>query len=164
MVHFTGYAVVRGSHRGTEFLARNAKRLSSNFTARTPRATRITPRVISPAAVARLASLLIDHQKGSHCPGGKSDAQVPVISTRPHPLPDFVVRQNHGKNEIFGPLLPILTYSDLGRLLAKINTLYTQTACRLRVEPKSTGDRSGPDRYLSSGGGPMNQTQCLLVD
>jgi hypothetical protein len=45
------------------------------------------------------------------------------------------------EDEIFGPRLPILNYSELRKLLAK-GQIAPQTSRRLRVQPKSGDDRS----------------------
>ena len=44
------------------------------------------------------------------------------------------------QDEIFGPLLPILTYSDLGKLLAKIKSLPKPLAgmCSAEISRRST--------------------------
>src|SRR5579862_8819830 len=75
-------------------------------------------RVISPAAVERLASL-IDPKKVIY--GGKFDPPARYLD--PTILYPVSWSDKIMKDEIFGPLLPILTYSDLGTLLAKIKSL-----------------------------------------
>src|SRR5215475_2533391 len=112
-------------------------------------------RVISPAAVERLASL-IDPKKVVY--GGKSDAPARYLD--PTILYPISWSDKIMEDEIFGPLLPILTYSDLGKLLAKLKSM-----------PKPLGgyvfSRNQPtiDRVLGSlsfGGGAVNQTNIFL--
>jgi acyl-CoA reductase-like NAD-dependent aldehyde dehydrogenase len=45
------------------------------------------------------------------------------------------------EDEVFGPLLPILTYSDLGKLLAKIKSLPKPLAGY--VQPETANNRPG---------------------
>jgi aldehyde dehydrogenase (NAD+) len=68
--------------------------------------------------VKRLASLIDPSKVVS---GGKFDESAPYLDPTilyPVSWSDKVM-----EDEVFGPLLPILTYSDLGKLLAKIKSL-----------------------------------------
>jgi aldehyde dehydrogenase (NAD+) len=64
------------------------------------------------------------------------------------------------EDEIFGPILPILTYSNLGELLAKIKSLpkplsgYVFSRNQQAVEQVL--------RSLSFGGGAVNETNILV--
>ena len=53
--------------------------------------------------------------------GGKSDAQARYLD--PTILYPISWSDKIMEDEIFGPLLPILTYSDLGKLIEKIKSL-----------------------------------------
>jgi aldehyde dehydrogenase (NAD+) len=59
------------------------------------------------------------------------------------------------QDEVFGPILPILTYSDLGKLLAKIKSLPKPLAGYLFSRNQQTIDQVL--RSLSFGGGAVNQ-------
>ena len=64
------------------------------------------------------------------------------------------------QDEIFGPLLPILVYSDLSDLLAKIKSMPKPLAAYL-----FSRDQAAIDRVLGSlsfGGGAINQTNVFL--
>src|SRR5438445_4606978 len=112
-------------------------------------------RVISPAAVNRLASL-IDPSKVVF--GGRSDAKARYLDPTiiyPVSWSDRIM-----DDEIFGPLLPILTYSDLGKLLAKIKSMPRPLAGYVYSR-----DQKAIDRVLYSlsfGGGAVNQTNVFL--
>src|SRR5262249_31471872 len=64
------------------------------------------------------------------------------------------------EDEIFGPLLPILTYSDLGKLLAKIKSLPKPLAGYAFSRNQQAIDRVL--QSLSFGGGAVNQTNVFL--
>ena len=130
--------------------------MSSNVWPSTPAAPRLAlQHSFSASAVNRLASL-IDPQKVVY--GGKSDPPARYLD--PTILYPISWSDKIMEDEIFGPLLPILTYSDLGKLLAKIKSL-----------PKPLGgyvfsrNQQMIDRVLGSlsfGGGAVNQTNVFL--
>src|SRR6266446_4045428 len=64
------------------------------------------------------------------------------------------------EDEIFGPLLPILTYSDLGTLLTKIKSLPKPLAGYMFSRNQQAIDRVL--QSLSFGGGAVNQTNVFL--
>jgi acyl-CoA reductase-like NAD-dependent aldehyde dehydrogenase len=64
------------------------------------------------------------------------------------------------EDEIFGPILPILTYSDLGELLAKIKSLPKPLAGYVFSRNQQAIDQVL--RSLSFGGGAVNQTNVFL--
>jgi Aldehyde dehydrogenase family len=64
------------------------------------------------------------------------------------------------EDEIFGPLLPILTYSELGKLLAKVKSLPKPLAGYVFSRNQATIDRVL--QSLSFGGGAVNQTNVFL--
>src|SRR5258708_18311299 len=111
-----GYAVVHESI-AEQFVA-ECKMAVVDLYSTDPKSNPDYSRVISPAAVERLASL-IDPKKVVY--GGKFDAQARYLDpTILYPLfwSDKII-----EDEIFGPLLPILTYSPLGPLVSKINSI-----------------------------------------
>src|SRR2546422_2350274 len=111
-----GYAVVHDSVAAA-FVA-ECKKAVVELYGSDPKNNPDYSRVISPAAVNRLASL-IDPSKVVF--GGRSDAKARYLDPTiiyPVSWSDRIM-----DDEIFGPLLPILTYSDLGKLLAKIKSM-----------------------------------------
>jgi aldehyde dehydrogenase (NAD+) len=64
------------------------------------------------------------------------------------------------QDEIFGPLLPMLPYSDLGKLLAKIKSLPKPLAGYVFSRNQQAIDRVL--QSLSFGGGAVNQTNVSL--
>jgi acyl-CoA reductase-like NAD-dependent aldehyde dehydrogenase len=64
------------------------------------------------------------------------------------------------EDEIFGPILPILPYSDLGELLPKINSLPRPLAGYVFSRNQRNVDRVL--QSLSFGGGAVNQTNIFL--
>jgi aldehyde dehydrogenase (NAD+) len=111
-----GYAVVHESV-AEQFVAECRKAVVALY-GTDPKTNSDYSRVISPGAVERLASL-IDPKKVVY--GGKSDAPTRYLD--PTILYQISWSDKIVADEIFGPLLPILTYSDLGKLLAKIKSL-----------------------------------------
>jgi aldehyde dehydrogenase (NAD+) len=148
-----GYAVVHESI-AEQFVAECKKAVVALYGA-DPKSNSDYSRVISPAAVQRLASL-IDPLKVVY--GGKSDAPARYLD--PTVLFPISWADKIMEDEIFGPLLPILTYSDLGKLLAKIKSLPKPLAGYV-----FSRDQQAIDRVLQSlsfGGGAVNQTNVFL--
>src|SRR6516162_4900574 len=148
-----GYAVVHESV-AEQFVAECKKAVVELYGA-DPKNNPDYSRIISASAVNRLASL-IDPQRVVY--GGKSDPAARYLD--PTILYPISWSDKIMEDEIFGPLLPILTYSDLGKLLAKIKSL-----------PKPLGgyvfsrNQQMIDRVLGSlsfGGGAVNQTNVFL--
>lgn len=148
-----GYAVVHKSI-AEEFVAQCKKFVVELYSA-DPRNNPDYSRVISPAAVTRLASL-IDPKKVVY--GGKSDAAARYLD--PTILYPISWSDKIMEDEIFGPLLPILTYSDLGTLLAKIKSLPRPLAGYIFSRNQQAIDRV--IQSLSFGGGAVNQTNVFL--
>ena len=148
-----GYAVVHESV-AEEFVA-NCKKTVVELYGTDPKSNPDYSRIISPAAVNRLASL-IDPKKVAY--GGKFDAPARYLD--PTILYPVSWSDKIMEDEIFGPLLPILTYSDLGELLAKIKSLPKPLAGYV-----FSRDQQAIDRVLQSlsfGGGAVNQTNVFL--
>lgn len=148
-----GYAVVHESV-AEEFVAECKKVLVELYGA-DPKSNPDYSRVISPAAVERLASL-IDPKKVVY--GGKSDAQARYLD--PTILYPISWSDKIMEDEIFGPLLPILTYSDLGALIAKIKSMPKPLAGYVFSRDQEAIDRML--HSLSFGGGAVNQTNVFL--
>jgi aldehyde dehydrogenase (NAD+) len=112
-------------------------------------------RIVSPSAVKRLASLIDPKEVVS---GGKFDESARYLDPTilyPVSWSDKVM-----EDEIFGPILPILTYADLGKLLAKIKSLPRPLAGYVFSRDQQTIDRVLSS--LSFGGGAVNQTNVFL--
>ena len=148
-----GYAVVHESVV-EQFVAECKKAVVALYGA-DPKSNPDYSRIISPAAVKRLASL-IDPKKVIY--GGKSDASVRYLD--PTILYPISWSDKIMEDEIFGPLLPILTYSDLGKLLAKIKSLPKPLAGYVFSRNQEMIDRVLGS--LSFGGGAVNQTNVFL--
>ena len=148
-----GYAVVHESI-AEQFVAECKKAVVELYST-DPKSNPDYSRVISPAAVERLASL-IDSKKVVY--GGKSDAPARYLD--PTILYPISWSDKIMEDEIFGPLLPILTYSDLGTLLTKIKSLPKPLAGYMFSRNQQAIDRVL--QSLSFGGGAVNQTNVFL--
>jgi aldehyde dehydrogenase (NAD+) len=148
-----GYAVVQESI-AEQFVAECKKAVVALYGV-DPKTNSDYSRVISPAAVERLASL-IDPKKVVY--GGKSDAPARYLD--PTILYPISWSDKIMEDEIFGPLLPILTYSDLGKVLAKIKSLPKPLASYVFSRNQQAIDRVL--QSLSFGGGAVNQTNIFL--
>ena len=148
-----GYGVVHESI-AEQFVAECKKAVVELYST-DPKSNPDYSRVISPAAVERLASL-IDSKKVVY--GGKSDAPAHYLD--PTILYPISWSDKIMEDEIFGPLLPILTYSDLGTLLTKIKSLPKPLAGYMFSRNQQAIDRVL--QSLSFGGGAVNQTNVFL--
>jgi aldehyde dehydrogenase (NAD+) len=148
-----GYAVVHESI-ADQFVAECKKAVVALYGA-DPKSNSDYSRVISPAAVERLASLIDPHKVVY---GGKSDAPARYLD--PTILYPISWSDKIMQDEIFGPLLPILTYSDLGQLLAKIKLMPKPLAGYVFSRNQKAIDRVM--QSLSFGGGAVNQTNVFL--
>jgi aldehyde dehydrogenase (NAD+) len=148
-----GYAVVHESV-AEEFVAECRKAVVELY-GRDPESNSDYSRIISAAAVERLASL-IDLKKVVY--GGKFDALARYLD--PTILYPVTWSDKIMEDEIFGPLLPILTYADLGTLLAKIKSLPKPLAGYVFSRNQRAVDRVL--QSLSFGGGAVNQTNVFL--
>jgi len=148
-----GYAVVHESV-AEEFVA-ECKKAVVELYGPDPKSNPDYSRIISAAAVERLASL-IDPKKVVY--GGKFDAPARYLD--PTIIYPVLWSDKIMKDEIFGPLLPILTYSDLGKLLEKIRSLPKPLAGYVFSRNQQAIDRVL--QSLSFGGGAVNQTNVFL--
>ena len=148
-----GYAVVHESV-AEKFVA-ECKKAVVELYGTDPNSNPDYSRIISAAAVERLASV-IDPKKVVY--RGKFDAPVRYLD--PTILYPVTWSDKIMEDEIFGSLLPILTYADLGTLLAKVKSLRKPLAGYV-----FSRDQRAIDRVLQSlsfGGGPVNQTNVFL--
>ncbi len=148
-----GYAVVHESV-AEEFVA-DCKKAVAELYGADPKSNPDYSRIISPAAVNRLASL-IDPKQVVY--GGKFDAPARYLD--PTILYPISWSDKIMEDEIFGPLLPILSYSDLGELLAKIKSLPKPLAGYVFSRNQQAIDRVL--QSVSFGGGAVNQTNVFL--
>jgi aldehyde dehydrogenase (NAD+) len=148
-----GYAVVHESVAAA-FVAECKKAVVELYSA-DPKSNPDYSRVISPSAVNRLASL-IDPAKVVY--GGKSDAAARYLD--PTILYPISWSDKIMEDEIFGPLLPILVYSDIGALIAKIKSMPKPLAGYVFSRDQKAIDRVL--RSVSFGGGAVNQTNVFL--
>jgi aldehyde dehydrogenase (NAD+) len=148
-----GYAVVHESI-AEKFVAECKKAVVELYGV-DPKGNSDYSRIISPAAVERLASL-IDPKKVVY--GGNSDPSARYLD--PTILYPISWSDKIMEDEIFGPLLPILTYSDLEKLLAKIKSLPKPLAGYVFSRNQQMIDRVLGS--VSFGGGAVNQTNVFL--
>jgi len=148
-----GYAVVQESV--AERFVGECKKAVVELYGGDPKSNPDYSRIISPAAVQRLASL-IDPKKVVY--GGKSDAAARYLD--PTILYPISWSDKVMEDEIFGPLLPIMTYADIEKLLAKIKSLPKPLAAYMFSRNQMTINRVL--QSLSFGGGAVNQTNVFL--
>jgi len=148
-----GYAVVHESV--AEVFVAECKKAVAELYGANPENNPDYSRVISSAAVKRLASL-IDPSKVVY--GGKSDATSRYLD--PTVLYPISWSDKIMEDEIFGPLLPILTYSDLGAVIAKIKSMPKPLAGYIFSQNQKAIDRVL--QSLSFGGGAVNETNVFL--
>lgn len=148
-----GYAAVHESVADA-FVAECRKAIVE-FYGSEPRGNPDLSRIIDPSAVRRLSSLI---DPGKVVAGGRSDeAERYFDPTIVYPVSwsDRIMQE-----EIFGPLLPILPYSDFGDLIARIKSMPRPLAAYMFSQ-----DQGAIDRFLTSlsfGGGAVNQTNIFL--
>ena len=148
-----GYAYVHESVVD-QFVAESKKALVELY-GTDPKNNSDYSRIISPQAVKRLAGL-IDSRKV--IAGGASDPQARYLD--PTILYPVTWDDPIMEDEIFGPLLPILTYQDLDTAIREV---------KKRPKPLSSflfsRDQKAIDHFLSSlsfGGGAINQVNIHL--
>lgn len=148
-----GYAVVHESV--AEQFVTECRKVVVELYGPEPRNNPDYSRIISPVAVNRLASL-IDPKKVVY--GGKSDPQARYLD--PTILYPVSWSDKIMEDEIFGPLLPILTYSELDKLIDKIKSLPKPLAGYVFSRNQQAIDRVL--QSVSFGGGAVNQTNVFL--
>ncbi len=148
-----GYAVVHESI-ADQFVA-ESRMAAVDLYGANPKSNPDYSRIISPSAVNRLASL-IDPKQVVY--GGKSEAPARYLD--PTILYPISWSDKIMEDEIFGPLLPILTYSDLGKLIEKIKSMPKPLAAYVFSRNQQAIDRVL--QSVSFGGGAVNQTNVFL--
>jgi aldehyde dehydrogenase (NAD+) len=148
-----GYAVVHDSV-AEEFVA-ECKKAVVELYGPDPKRNLDYSRIISAASVERLADL-IDSKKVVY--GGKFDAPSRYLD--PTILYPISWSDKVMEDEIFGPLLPILSYSNLETLVGKIKSLPKPLAGYVFSRNEQNINRVL--QSLSFGGGAVNQTNIFL--
>ncbi|HEY4047918.1 MAG TPA: aldehyde dehydrogenase family protein [Acidobacteriaceae bacterium] len=144
-----GYAAVHESV-AEAFVAECVKAVVELY-GKDPKSNSDYSRIINSSAVKRLASL-IDPTKV--VAGGKFDESACYLD--PTLLYPVLWSDKIMEDEIFGPILPILTYSNLGELLAKIKSLPKPLAGYVFSRNQQAVDQVL--RSLSFGSGAVNET------
>lgn len=113
------------------------------------------PRIVSKNHFDRLARFLND---GNLAFGGQTDSETNYIS--PTVLDEITWEDSIMQDEIFGPILPILTYSDLDDIVAQVRNAPRPLALYLFTSDDST------EKFIleniSFGGGAINDTIAQL--
>lgn len=118
------------------------------------KARRNLARIVTPAHARRLAALIADAaEKGATFPLVAS-ATGPVLG--PHLVEDTTPDMRLSQEEIFGPILPVLTFSDLDQLLETLNAREKPLA--LYIFDRDTARVERIIRATSSGGVGVNLT------
>jgi aldehyde dehydrogenase (NAD+) len=120
-----------------------------------PRGNPDLSRIINPSAVRRLASLI---DPGRVVAGGRSDEAISYFD--PTILYPVAWSGPVMQEEIFGPILPIIPYSELDALIARIKSTPRPLAAYM-----FSRDQRAIERFktsLSFGGGAVNQTNIFL--
>jgi acyl-CoA reductase-like NAD-dependent aldehyde dehydrogenase len=148
-----GYAAVHNSVAET-FVA-ECKKAVVDLYGNEPKNNSDYSRIVDPPTVKRLVSLIDPSKVVS---GGQFDEAACYLD--PTILYPVSSSDKVMEDEIFGPVLPILTYSDLGDLLTKIKSLPKPLAGYVFSRNQQMIDQVL--RSLSFGGGAVNQTNVFL--
>lgn len=148
-----GYAVVHKSV--AEAFVAECKKALLELYGKDPKSNSDYSRIINSSAVKRLASLIDPTKVVS---GGKFDESARYLD--PTLLYPVFWSDKIMEDEIFGPILPILTYSDLGELLAKIKSLPKPLAAYVFSRNQQTIDQVLMS--LSFGGGAVNEANIQV--
>jgi aldehyde dehydrogenase (NAD+) len=141
--------------RSPKHFVAEAKKAVVELYGNDPKNNRDYSRIISPKGTMRLAGL-IDPAKVVY--GGSSDADARYLD--PTILYPVSWEDEIMEDEVFGPVLPILTYKTLDEALAKISATPHPLSAFIFSRDKATIDRfiSEP----SFGGGAVNQVNIYL--
>jgi aldehyde dehydrogenase (NAD+) len=148
-----GYAYVHESV--AEEFVREAKKAVIELYGEDPKSNPDYSQVISEREVSRLAALI---EPAKVVSGGKSDPRVRYLDpTILYPISwdDTIMEE-----EVFGPILPILTYKTLDEALQRISATPRPLAGFVFSRDKKTIDRFIGE--LSYGGGAVNQVNIHL--
>src|SRR5271154_7073442 len=145
-----GYAYVHESV--AEAFAAEARKALVELFGKDPKSNSDYSRIINAPTVTRLASL-IDPSKV--IAGGKSDAEAHYLD--PTLLYPITWEDKIMEDEIFGPILPILTYKSLDEALARMAATPHALAGFIFSRDQTTIDRFiGELSYGGGGGKPVN--------
>ncbi|MBB5063058.1 aldehyde dehydrogenase family protein [Granulicella mallensis] len=151
-----GYAYVHESVL-QEFLA-EAKKAVVELYGNDPKSNVDYSRIISKKAAERLTSLI---KKSTVLSGGATDPEAHYVE--PTILFPVTWDDEIMKEEIFGPILPVLSYSDFDEAIREVKKRPKPLAAFLFSNDQSTKDRFLTD--LSFGGGAINQVNVhLFID
>ncbi len=103
-------------------------------------------------------SKLIDPDKV--CFGGKIDTSNNTI--QPTVLQDVMFDDNVMKEEIFGPVLPVISYSDLDQVIEKVNGLPKALSCYVFTNSKRIKKKIL--KKISFGGGAVNDAVMQITN
>jgi len=148
-----GYAAVHQSV--ADAFVEECKKAVVDLYGKNPKGNPDYSRIINSDAVKRLASLI---DPSTVVSGGNFDESARYLDPTilyPVSWSDKVM-----EDEVFGPILPILTFSDLEGLLAKIKSLPKPLAAYVFSRNQRTIDHVLGS--LSFGGGAVNQTNIFL--
>ena len=109
------------------------------------------PRIINERHFLRLAELM---QKGKVVAGGRTDRQDLYIA--PTIMDEIAWDDPVMQDEIFGPILPVLTYQSLSEALMRVKTLPKPLAFYFFSKNRQAGEKIIKD--TSFGGGCINDT------
>ena len=115
------------------------------------------PKIINPHHYERLLNLI---KTESNVIGGKSNDNERKIE--PTIFPDVYFDHEIMKNEIFGPLLPIIEYDDIDKVINIIKAREKPLACYIFSQRKENADYI--INSLSYGGGCVNDTIMQLAN
>ena len=133
------------------------KKQIKRFYGKTPLENEDYVRIINQAHFNRLESLL---SEGKILHGGQTNEVKLCIE--PTIIDDLSWEDPIMKTEIFGPLLPILTFRDINEALSAIKT--EEKPLALYFFGKSTAMQEEVIRTVSFGGGSMNDTLYHLAN
>ncbi|MGB0524350.1 MAG: aldehyde dehydrogenase [Flammeovirgaceae bacterium] len=127
------------------------KKYIANFYGTNPKESPDFPRIINERHFDRLTTYLMD---GKLVAGGETDKAELYIA--PTILDDIGWDDPIMQDEIFGPILPIITYENINRVVEEINNRPKPLAFYVFTEKKSIGEQLL--KYVDFGGGCLNDT------
>ncbi len=148
-----GYACVHASVV-EEFIAESRKALVTLY-GDDPKGNPDLSKIVTPAAVERLATLI---EGASVVQGGQADPAARYIAPTilyPVSWSDKIMEE-----EIFGPILPIIPYTDLGDTFRQIKAMPKPLSAFVFSRDQAVIDQV--IRSISFGGGAVNQTNIHL--
>lgn len=133
------------------------KKYITSFYGKEPKDSPDYPRIINNNHFDRIASYL---QDGKVVAGGQIDREERYIA--PTILDDVNWDDPVMQDEIFGPVLPIITYENINRAVEEINSRPKPLAFYAFTESKSIGEQLL--KYVDFGGGCLNDTVTHLAN